>query len=812
MPFSKILSRFATIALLAAAGPARPAANAALDPAKLDAISRAIRAAIGRGEIPGAVFRLEHRGEVFEKAHGLRARVPGEAPMTPDTLFDAASLTKVLATAPSVCLLADRGQLDLDARLVDLLPEFGPKPALRPLFRDKFDTSADTEANRAKVTVRQMLTHTSGLPPSISIKTDWWWGHEEGVRRCLTTPLINPPGAVFRYSDINYILLGEIVRRLSGERLDTFAAREIFGPLGMTDTGFLPAREDRGRVAPTVVFEGYGGLLGEVHDPVARRMEGAAGHAGAFTTAADVARYAASFLKGAAGPQILSPEMRAQMTAPQSPAGVAERRGLGWDIDSPFAYQRGEVFPVGGFGHTGWTGTSVWVDPGSETVVVLMTNRNHPSEAGSIKNLRVEVGTLAAEAVGLARKGRLGPEAQATNRVESSTQPCWVTAAGDPPPRVMNGIDTLAADGFTALKGRTIGLITNHTGIDREGRSTIDRLASAPGVTLKALFAPEHGIRGVLDTANIDDDRDAKTGLPIHSLYKSKERKPSASQLDGLDTLVFDIQDVGCRFYTYISTMGNAMEAAAARDLKFVVLDRVNPIGGEIVDGPVRMGESKFTAWHPIPVRHGMTAGELARLFKAERGWESLDLVVVPVRGWSRGRFFDETGLPWVNPSPNMRSQTEAILYPGVGLLEFCKLSVGRGTATPFEVVGAPYIDENRLAAALAAAASPGVRFEAARYTPDASVFANEECGGVRLHITDREKCVPLDVGLTLAVTLHRLYPEKLGLREHFDTLLRHPPTLEAVARGDSIAAIRKLWEPALAGFRARRGAFLLYD
>jgi uncharacterized protein YbbC (DUF1343 family)/CubicO group peptidase (beta-lactamase class C family) len=782
---------------------------AAFDQGKLDAIDREIGAAIDRGEIPGAVVRIEHRGRIHERAHGHRALLPAREPMTTDTVFDAASLTKVMATAPSICLLADRGLLDLDAPLVSVLPAFAPPGELRPLFRDKFDTTADSVGNRALVTVRHLLTHTSGLPPSISTQDEPWWGTENGARRCLTAPLIARPGTVFRYSDINYILLGEIVHRVSGRPLNEFAAAEIFAPLGMTATGFLPETTPRERIAPTESFGPYGILRGEVHDPVARRMRGVAGHAGLFTTAADVASYAAAFLPGSER-AVFRPELVAEMTRPQTPPGITARRGLGWDIDSPFSYQRGENFPVGGFGHTGWTGTSVWVDPGSATVVVLMANRNHPTESGKIKELRIRVGTLAAEAVGLTKTAASGFRSDPVGSPIPQGQ--IGPAAGDPAEPVLNGIDVLAAAKFAPLDGLTIGLITNHTGIDRSRQSTIDLLHTAPGVRLKALFAPEHGIRGALDQASIDDGKDEKTGLPVYSLYKTGDRRPSPAQLAGLDALVFDIQDIGCRFYTYISTMGNAMEAASEHGLKFFVLDRVNPIGGEVVDGPVRIGDRAFTAWHDIPVQHGMTAGELALLFAAEKKMP-LDLTVVPVRGWARAMRFDATGLPWVSPSPNMRSPAAAMLYPGVGLLEFCAVSVGRGTDAPFEIIGAPYVtDDVSLAAELNAAGLPGVRFVPMRFTPTASVFAGEECGGVRILLTDRDACRPLDVGITLALVLHRRHGDALKLREKFPTLLKHPPTLEAVADGAPLDRIRSLWEPALGAFAARRAPYLRYD
>src|SRR5581483_4665277 len=278
------------------------------------------------------------------------------------------------------------------------------------------------------------------------------------------------------------------------------------------------------------------------------------------------------------------------------------------------------------------------------------------------------------------------------------------------------GIDVLQRDSFAPLRGRSVGLITNHTGLNRKGMATADLLRAAPEVRLRALFGPEHGIRGALDT-KISDSKDKATGLPVYSLYGERTR-PTAAQLAGLDTLVFDIQDIGTRFYTYISTLGLCLEAAAEHSLRFVVLDRPNPLGGLDVEGPLADPDQlSFTAYHPIPIRHGLTVGEMARLFQAEKRIGA-DLHVVPVEGWRRADFWDATNLTWVNPSPNMRSLTGALLYPGIGLLETTNVSVGRGTDTPFEIIGAPWLDGRLLAAELNARDLPGVRFVPVRFTP----------------------------------------------------------------------------------------------
>lgn len=373
---------------------------------------------------------------------------------------------------------------------------------------------------------------------------------------------------------------------------------------------------------------------------------------------------------------------------------------------------------------------------------------------------------------------------------------------------IFNGIDVLIRDNFRPIAGQRVGLITNHTGQTRDGRATIDILHDAPNVTLAALFGPEHGIRGALDE-KIGDGVDEKTGLPVYSLYGDSLR-PKPEQLRGLDALVFDIQDIGCRFYTYISTLGNAMEEAAKAKLHMVVLDRPNPITGRGVEGPVSDADRlSFTAWHPLPVRHGMTVGELARLFNVERRIGA-GLIVVPCEGWRRTMWWDETGLIWVNPSPNMRSLTQATLYPGIGLLETTNLSVGRGTDTPFEVIGAPWIEPRRLAADLNGRALPGVRFIPIRFTPRASVYQGTPCGGVNIVITHRERFQPLRTGLETAASLLRLYPE-VWKAEAYDRLLVSRDTLAALRRGAGWEAMERLWKPQRERFGRIRRQYLLY-
>ena len=694
----------------------------AVPPSEIDV---AIDDAIAAKRIPGAVLWIERDGRSSVRAYGDRALEPSVEPMTADTVFDVASITKVVATAPSIAKLVEQGKLALDAPVRTYLPEY-----------------ADDA-----VTVRHLVTHTSAIRPGLDLR-DEWSGYDEGVRRALAERPQNRPGTIFRYSDVNYILLGEIVRRVSGETLDAFARRHVFEPLRMRDTGFRPSQ--RTRVAPT-----QDGLRGVVHDPTARRMGGVAGHAGLFSTAADLAKFARWAMTSGLGTDITPPE-------------VAIRRAFGFDLDSSYSRPRGDLFPHGSFGHTGWTGGFLWIDPASRTFYVFLSNRVHPDGKGSVIALQRRIGTLVAQSAGL-------------------TQPVprrfgIVTGGGD----AQNGIDVLHASGYEALRGMRIGLVTNHTGIDRTGNPTVDLLRGAPGVTLAAIFTPEHGLRGTEDHERVVDE--GYHGIPVISLYNER-RKPAVEQLANLDALVFDVQDIGTRFYTYISTMGLAMEAAAEAKVKFVVLDRVNAIGGALVEGPMLEGPTHFTAWHPIPVRHGKTVGELAQQFRDERGI-AVDLTVIPVKNWKREQWQDEAGLPWVNTSPNMRSLQAAGLYPGIGLLERA-LSVGRGTPTPFEILGAPYIDGAALIREVGPL--PGVALEPVRFTPTASIHKDQECGGVRITITDRRALRAVDVGIAIASALARLYPQQFPV-DDIQPLLRHEPTLEAIRAGKSVEEIRQLW------------------
>ncbi|HWB32294.1 MAG TPA: sodium/solute symporter [Acidobacteriaceae bacterium] len=866
------------------------------------AVSAAINTAIAQKKLPGAVVVIGHRGRVvFEQAYGVRklAAEPGldgkpspAEPMTVDTIFDMASLTKCLVTATAVMQLYEQGKIGLDDPVVKYLPEFGVN-------------------GKEKVTIRELLTHYSGLPPDVDLKDAWGLtapDKAEGLRRAMSVKLDSMPGTKFVYSDVNFITLGALVEKLSGETLDVYAQQHIFRPLGMTHTSYLPFAAAcigtqhlgaatlyysgvENRICPSDGWSGREWILstaptqhdnegtvetnpdfdrllrGTVHDPTTRRLGGVAGHAGVFSDAHDVSLFARALLDKLlhnTGPFPLKQATLKLMVVPEQPEtaeggatvftpdgrpvtdGVAQR-GFGWDINSAFSRPRGSVFhtvwptsaaPVlttaPSFGHTGFTGTSLWIDPASDSYVVLLANSVHPRGNPAISPLRGEVATAAAKAL-------LTP----THRDD---------AAMNGAPRVLTGIDVLEQTRFKALAelaakhgGRLrIGLLTNQTGLDGEGKRTIDVLrgdaARAAGVELVRLFSPEHGLFGAKDSEHIGQETDADSGLKVVSLYgpKDADKRSKAQDLADLDAVVVDLQDAGVRFYTYESVVDYFVEAAACEAarghaLEIVVLDRPALVGGEAVQGPVSDTAASYINAMPEPVRNGMTLGELARYMAAERPGAcgaGAHVSVVAMQGWRRSEFFDETGLKWVNPSPNLRSMQAALLYPGLGMLDYSNVSVGRGLdpagpVAPFEVFGAgaeaaaktraaepAWFDGKSVAAYLTARKIPGITFAATRFTvaEDGNhyPYAGQTIEGVRMTVTDRKSLNSPELGIEILSALHHLYPAefKLSLAAK---LVANSETMAALERGDDPREIAAGWEKALEEFKARRAKYLLY-
>ncbi len=769
-------------------------AQAVRDP-HLGVLDSIVNEAIRQGQIPGAVVVVGHDGHVVHrKAYGNRALEPRREVMTLNTVFDCASLTKVVATTTALMQLWEQGKFRMGDPVAKYIPEFA-------------------ENGKQDITIRQLLVHYSGLAPDLDL-TKPFSGKEEAYRMAFEETPERAPGSRFVYSDINFVVLGALVERLSGESLDVYTQKHVFAPLGMKDTRFVPPPSWASRTAPTEEDENHRMLRGVVHDPTARRMGGVAGHAGMFSTASDLAKFAQALLDGGHG--VLTPATIAKMSAPQQPATGTAVRGFGWDIDSPFSTSRGELLPVVSFGHTGFTGVSLWIDPATRTYIVLLTNAVHLGEKGTAVSLRTKIATAVAAELALrpseADKFRLAA-ITGYNEMQSAARKLAVRNGV-----VKTGIDVLEETGFAALKParegppRKIGLLTNQTGLDSEGRRTIDVLAHAPGISLDAIFSPEHGVTGELDTTDVENTKDAATGIAVYSVYGASDaaRRPRVEDLKKLDAVVIDLQDVGVPFYTYETSVGYFLEGAAKAEIDIIVLDRPNPITGSFVQGPVSdEGRESFTHYSSVPVRHGMTVGELAKMFNAERKIGAR-LEVVAMQGWQRGDWFDSTGLEWVNPSPNMRSLTEATLYPGVALIEGTNVSVGRGTDTPFELVGAPWIKSKELAAYLNQRSIPSVRFLPVKFTPSASNFAGQTCEGVNIVLLDRNTFDAPELGIELAAALRKLYPNDFKI-ERMQELLLHQATFDAIVAGQDPRRISEDWEERLGTFIALREKYLLY-
>ena len=900
-------------------------------------VSAAINMAIAQKKLPGAVVVVGHGGKVvFEQAYGVRklAGEPGldgkpspAEPMTVDTIFDMASMTKVLVTATAVMQFYERLRIRLDDPVVKYLPEFGVN-------------------GKEKVTIRELLTHYSGLPPDVDLTDAWGLAapdKAEGLRRAMNAKLTSVPGTKFEYSDINYIVLGAIVEKLSGETLDVYAEQHIFSPgwslnppppgyppLPTTSTGFHPFSRACGGVrhlGSAIVYDrdaldscvlgGWGSykieqsaptqhddqgtketnpdfdhlLRGTVHDPTTRRMGGVAGQAGVFSDAHDISLFAQALLDKLlhnTGPFPLKQATLRLMTQPQQPAtaeggatifkqdgttttGVAQR-GFGWDINSAYSRTRGTAFATvwpgtvpqtiafaPSFGHTGFTGTSLWIDPSSDTYVILLANSVHPRGNPTISPLRGEVATAAGKAIGLlpqcAPSTICDPLIITSESSDLSPINSSLSTSIETPAKVLTGVEVLEQTKFKALTDLTakpgdklrVGLLTNQTGVDGEGRRTVEVLRNASNgvegaggtIELVRLFSPEHGLFGAKDSTTIGQEIDAASGLKVVSLYGAKDadKRPKPEDLKDLDAVVIDLQDAGVRFYTYETVLGYFLEASACEvarghDLNIVILDRPDPIGGEAVEGPVSDTAASYINYMAEPVRGGMTLGELAQYMRTEHPGACgarAELTVVPMQGWRRDEFFDQTGVKWVNPSPNLRSVDAAVLYPALGMLDETNVSVGRGAvdATPFEVFGAgteaatkdaatmpAWFDGKAVAAYLTARKIPGVAFAATRFAvaEDANRYPyhRQTIEGVRLIVTDRQALDSPELGIEVLSALHHLYPAQFKL-EKAAGLVANMETMAALARGEDPRTIAASWAKPLAAFKAQRAKYLLY-
>jgi uncharacterized protein YbbC (DUF1343 family)/CubicO group peptidase (beta-lactamase class C family) len=761
-----------------------PTCYAEVNQKRLQDCDQIINDELAKKAAPGAVLLVGNGGKtIYEKAYGNKALEPDKQPMTTDTIFDMASCSKSIGCATSVMILWDRKMIDVHDPVAKYLPEFAAN-------------------GKEKITIEHLLLHHSGLIPDNPM-SDYNDGVETAWKRILEEKPKWEMDTHFAYSDMNFIVLGKLVEKVSGKSLPEFAKKEIFEPLGMKDTSYLPPSSWKSRTAPTEKRDGHW-MIGEVHDPRAYALGGYAGHAGLFSTAQDTAKWCQMLINGGTlnGHRILSEATVKEMIKMRCLPDGTGCRGYGVDVDTPYSGARGKRFDKHNtFGHTGFTGTMFWVDPVHNCFVILLTNSVHPAGKGDVRHLRNLVATAVAEAILGPEQKDSGPAADGASERRSAT---------GAPADVLCGVDVLKRDNFKQLDGRNVALITNQTGRDREGHRLVDVMASAKNYKLVRIVSPEHGLYGKLDE-KVGNTTDEATGLPVFSLYGAT-RRPTTEMLDGIDTLVFDIQDVGARFYTYSATMGNCMEVAAEHKLKMVVLDRPNPITGLICEGPIADKEFLgFTAFRPIPVAHGMTFGELAKLFNEGFGIHC-DLEVVPVENWKRAMWYDETGLTWINPSPNMRNPTQALLYTGVCLLEATNLSVGRGTDQPFELFGAPWINGQKLSAELNKANLAGVRFTPIEFTPEkGSKLGGQACQGVFITVTDRNVIEPVKVGVTLVWTLNKLFGDKFEV-DKVVRLLQNKKALEAIKTADDPSKIADVWQSDLEQFKQMRAKYLMYE
>lgn len=746
--------------------------------APLDA---AVQAQINAGQLPGAVLVMGDADRIWlRRSWGWRSRQPVTEAMSPDTLFDLASLTKVVATTTAVLQLVEAERIQLDAPAARYWPAFASK-------------------GKDRITIRQLLAHTSGLRPDIDLKPEWK-SPAEALRRVLAEQPIAAPGARTLYSDINFMVLGEIVQRVSHTPLPLYVRQHILLPLHMHDSGFLPPHRWASRMAPTEPLANGQWLKGQVQDPIARRMGGVAGHAGLFGSADDLARFAQAMLQPG---RLLKAETLQEVARLQSPASDSEWRGLGWQLQAPLVANRDQLAPLGVIGHTGYTGTGLWIDLAQKRFVVLLSNRLHPDGKGDARPLRREI---------LALLSSLNPPISADALVKALPRP-----ATTPPSNrgVATGIDVLQAQQFAPLIGCRVGLITHLAAVDRQGWRTLDRLRWAPGVQLVKVFSPEHGLYGDAE-GKVASGIEPLSGLPLISLY-GEQRRPTAESLRDIDTLVFDLQDAGARFYTYISTLAEAMRAAAEQGLRILVLDRPNPIRADRMGGPVLDADKgSFTGYPGLPVQHGMTVGELARWFQQDLQKEGLtvQLDVVPMQGYRRSLWFNQTGLDWVPPSPNLRTPLTAALYPGVAWVEGANVSVGRGTEHPFEWLGAPWIDATRLAEALNAwvqnGALAGVQFSATQFTPTAPPYQGQLCQGIQIRVLDRNQLDAPLLGAALVRELYRLWPQPFKVERTLG-MIGSSRTLQALRDGQDLGLLSASWQDELTRFRQRRASVLLY-
>ncbi len=719
------------------------------------ALHSVLDAAIRDSGSPGAVAYVGDRDRTYlYEAAGARQMIPHVLPAERDTVYDLASLTKVIATTTALMFLYESGDVELDRPVSHYLPI--------PAFQ--------------VFTVRHCLTHSAGLVAGLPYYEDAS-SIDEMLQRYASLPLKWEPGTRWLYSDVGFMILGRIVELVSADSLDAVCRRSIFAPLGMKDTAFNPDAALAARCAATENCPWRGKVMvGEVHDQNAFAVGGVAGQAGLFSTASDIALFCRALLGG----KILKESTLAEMTrVPQIPAWPWQ--GLGWQID-PWSTKKWGFLPSrAAMGHVGWTGTSLWIDWDSGLFAILLGNTCHPT---------------------------------ASTRNNEDFRRTFYTGVSRifyrDTTNAHSGLDRLMREDFAELRGQRVALLTHHAAVDQLGRHILDVFALAPDVHLEVIYSPEHGLRG-----------QAEAGAPVASeagdtdvvsLYGDR-KAPSVKELGGVDWFVIDMQDVGSRYYTYAATMKECLAVCAEAGVPVLVLDRPNPIGGDILEGPIAANTGSQVCWGAVPIRHGLTMGEIALHFqKTLFAKTKLRVSVSALDNWTPDRLFSQCTLPWRPPSPNIPTPETALLYAGQCLFEGTNLNEGRGTETPFHVVGAPWLKVAEVIALVPPEARAGCELEAIEYTPvtipgkaTSPRFQEEPCSGIRIRLVQPHAFRPITLAVALLQAILTRHPREFAWERSFDILAGSEALRSQIERGDAALQIVRTFAGPLETFDRER-------
>lgn len=737
-----------------------PVPSLAVPAIDVSALRNALVESVRISKSPGAVAYVGDREKTYlHEAVGMRQLTPSTLKAEKDTIYDLASLTKVVATTTSLMLLYEAGEIQLDQPVSRYLPI--------PAF--------------TSITLRHCMTHSAGLIAGLPYYKESNT-IDEMLQRYAELPLKWQPGTRWLYSDVGYMILGRIVELVAADSLDAFSQKRIFDPLKMTDTGFKPDAARAARCAATEDCPWRGKVMvGEVHDENAFAVGGVAGHAGLFGTAEDLAKFVRAFLSG----QILKDETLAEMTRmPQIPAWPWQ--GLGWQLDPWSSMNSGFLTSRTAMGHSGWTGTSLWMDWDSGKFAIQLSNTCHPS-----RSVRDNPDL---------RRKFYGDVSKVLYPASTNTH---------------SGLDRLMREGYGELRGKNVALLTHHAAVDQLQRHILDVFALAPDVFLKLAYSPEHGIRGQAEAG--ETVASERGPIPVISLYGAR-KKPTADELRQVDWFVIDLQDVGARYYTYAATMKSCLEACAEAGVPVLVLDRPNPAGGAVLEGPIAVNTSSPVCWGAVPARHGMTLGEIALHFqRTVFAKTKLRVSVSALDNWTPNRIFRECSLPWLPPSPNIPTPESALVYAGTCLFEGTNLNEGRGTESPFELIGAPWLDANAVLAALDRDAMEGFAIEATQYTPvsipgkaSKPRFQDERCKGLRITLRDPRQARPFSLTLALLETIRRIHPREFEWTSSFDVLAGSEHLRQQIEQGQPWKQIIASAESGLRAFDEQRPK--LYD